>query len=319
MAYEVYAKDCVVWWKAQVGKDCGKTNEYSAFMDSYKFYNYPKNGVANSCAIFYDTGIMKTMTPEPNANAARAILCEPNVDNCGAGCTQKVEYYKKAGRWYPHKAKGCPAQVGDEIFFQKSNGAIYHTGAVVDWDSKGIYTVEGNTNGGKVAEKFYAYSDTKIAGFGRPKWTGWERPKEEKPEPDLKPEPTPEPAPAPDPVPEKKSIDELAKEVIAGKWGNGKERAEKLTAAGYDYQAVQNRVNEMLGVGSSGNSGKTYKVVLSNPNSYLRIRSGAGLDYDEIGRLNLGDKVTVYEQKNGWGKISPNKNEWVYMEFLKKI
>ena len=44
----------------------------------------------------------------------------------------------------------------------------------------------------------------------------------------------------------KKSVDTLAKEVIAGKWGNGEERKQKLTAAGYDYNAVQKRVNEML-------------------------------------------------------------------------
>lgn len=44
----------------------------------------------------------------------------------------------------------------------------------------------------------------------------------------------------------KKSVDTLAKEVIAGKWGNGDERKKKLTAAGYDYNAVQKRVNEML-------------------------------------------------------------------------
>lgn len=44
----------------------------------------------------------------------------------------------------------------------------------------------------------------------------------------------------------KKSIDELAKEVIRGDWGNGTERKEKLTAAGYDYAAIQKRVNEML-------------------------------------------------------------------------
>ena len=44
----------------------------------------------------------------------------------------------------------------------------------------------------------------------------------------------------------KKSIDELAKEVIRGDWGNGMERKEKLTAAGYDYASVQKRVNEML-------------------------------------------------------------------------
>lgn len=44
----------------------------------------------------------------------------------------------------------------------------------------------------------------------------------------------------------KKSIDEIAKEVISGKWGNGAERKQKITAAGYDYSAVQKRVNELL-------------------------------------------------------------------------
>lgn len=42
------------------------------------------------------------------------------------------------------------------------------------------------------------------------------------------------------------AITEIAKEVIAGKWGNGSERKEKLTAAGYDYDAVQEKVNELL-------------------------------------------------------------------------
>jgi len=43
-----------------------------------------------------------------------------------------------------------------------------------------------------------------------------------------------------------KSIDEIAKEVIQGKWGNGATRVTKLTQAGYDPKAVQNRVNQML-------------------------------------------------------------------------
>lgn len=46
--------------------------------------------------------------------------------------------------------------------------------------------------------------------------------------------------------PSLKSIDEIAKEVIQGKWGNGATRATKLTQAGYDPKAVQNRVNQML-------------------------------------------------------------------------
>ena len=48
-------------------------------------------------------------------------------------------------------------------------------------------------------------------------------------------------------TPAKKSIEEIAKEVIAGKWGNGAERKQKLAAAGYDADAVQEKVNALLG------------------------------------------------------------------------
>ena len=44
----------------------------------------------------------------------------------------------------------------------------------------------------------------------------------------------------------KKSVDTIAREVIQGKWGNGSERKQRLTAAGYDYSVVQKRVNELL-------------------------------------------------------------------------
>lgn len=44
----------------------------------------------------------------------------------------------------------------------------------------------------------------------------------------------------------KKSIEQIAKEVIAGKWGNGSDRWSRLIGAGYDYDAVQKKVNEMV-------------------------------------------------------------------------
>lgn len=44
----------------------------------------------------------------------------------------------------------------------------------------------------------------------------------------------------------KKSIDVIAREVIAGSWGNGNERRTRLEASGYNYNAVQKRVNELL-------------------------------------------------------------------------
>lgn len=44
-----------------------------------------------------------------------------------------------------------------------------------------------------------------------------------------------------------KSIDEIAREVIRGDWGNGADRRNRLTSAGYDYASVQAKVNELLG------------------------------------------------------------------------
>ena len=46
----------------------------------------------------------------------------------------------------------------------------------------------------------------------------------------------------------RKSVDQIADEVIAGKWGDGQTRREKLSAAGYDPEAVQAKVNDKLGV-----------------------------------------------------------------------
>ena len=48
------------------------------------------------------------------------------------------------------------------------------------------------------------------------------------------------------PAPSTKSIDEVAREVIQGQWGNGDDRKNRLTAAGYNYAQVQARVNQLL-------------------------------------------------------------------------
>ena len=48
-----------------------------------------------------------------------------------------------------------------------------------------------------------------------------------------------QPAPA-------KSVDEVAREVIRGEWGNGSDRRQRLEAAGYDYDTVQDRVNAIV-------------------------------------------------------------------------
>lgn len=105
----------------------------------------------------------------------------------------------------------------------------------------------------KLRDLGYLAKDEKIDGlFGVKSMKAWQRflndhlGKEEEKKPEPTPTPTPTPTPAPTPAPPKKTVDELAQEVLDGKWGSGKDRKEKLTKAGYDYDAVQNKVNEIL-------------------------------------------------------------------------
>jgi hypothetical protein len=72
-----------------------------------------------------------------------------------------------------------------------------------------------------------------------------------------------------------KSIDTLAREVIAGNWGNGQDRVNRLTSAGYNYNAVQERVNEIL----SGNASKpTEKSIDTLAREVIRGDWGNGQD-----------------------------------------
>lgn len=44
----------------------------------------------------------------------------------------------------------------------------------------------------------------------------------------------------------KKTTDQVAREVIQGQWGNGADRKKRLTQAGYNYNTIQRRVNQLL-------------------------------------------------------------------------
>ena len=43
-----------------------------------------------------------------------------------------------------------------------------------------------------------------------------------------------------------KSIEDIAKEVIQGDWGNCAERKQRIESAGYDYNQVQRLANEII-------------------------------------------------------------------------
>lgn len=77
---------------------------------------------------------------------------------------------------------------------------------------------------------------------------------------------------APAPKPAGNSVDELAREVIAGKWGNGDARKKALTAAGYEYSTIQARVNAILKKGPQSENSTTKKITKG---STVRVNRGA--------------------------------------------
>ena len=96
--------------------------------------------------------------------------------------------------------------------------------------------------------------------------------------------------------PVKKSVDELAKEVISGKWSSGAERIQKLTAAGYDASAVQRRVNELLGASNSitymVKAGDTLTTIARNYGvSYLKIATDNGIVNPNL--IHVGQKLVI--------------------------
>lgn len=111
--------------------------------------------------------------------------------------------------------------------------------------------------------------------------------------------------------PKLKSNVEIAKEVMAGKWGNGTERKKKLEAAGYNYAAVQAEVTKLVNGGSKG-----YKVQVTA--SALNVRAGAGTSYKVVKVVKKGQTLTIIAEKSGWGQLS-DKSGWVSLNYTKKV
>jgi len=139
--------------------------KYAAYIDKNApdFYNGKKNGFA-WCDIFNDyIHIMAAGDVE----TARKALYQPKKST-GAGCSFSAQFFRDNNAW-TDRGKGTP-KLGDQIFFG-TKGNEYHTGIVVKVDSNYVYTVEGNSSD-MVAERKYALNDSKISGYGHPKYTG---------------------------------------------------------------------------------------------------------------------------------------------------
>ena len=139
-------------------------------------------------------------------------------------CPKMIELFKKQGAWIENENR--TPKPGDVIFYDwqdsgkgDNKGNADHVGIVESVTGGKITVIEG-TYSTAVKRRTLAVNSKYIRGYGVPKYD-----KE---------------------ATAKKSVTAIAKEIIAGKWGNGATRKKKLEAAGYNYKEVQQAVNELL-------------------------------------------------------------------------
>lgn len=146
-------------------------------------------------------------------------------------CGNLVELAKKMKIWQENDA--YIPKPGDGILYDwqdtgvgDNKGWPDHIGIVeAVYPEAGYFvTIEGNW-GKKVSRRTISINGRQIRGFITPKYTDDDVPNLENP---------------------MKSVDQIAHEVIAGKWGSGAARKIALEKQGYNYAVIQNRVNEIL-------------------------------------------------------------------------
>ena len=163
-------------------------------------------------------------------------------------CGQMISLAKSMGIWVENDAY-IPLP-GDMILYDwddsgkgDNTGWPDHIGIVESVSNGYIKVIEGNYSD-SVKRRSILVNGKGIRGFICPKYT----------------ELSTGGGVADTPIVGGKTTEEVAEEVINGDWGNGEDRKKKLTEAGYDYQTVQDKVNEIL-------NGEAYKT--ENPDQSL--------------------------------------------------
>lgn len=176
------------------------------------------------------------------------------------GCEQHVKIFKNLGIWIEDGT--ITPKAGDIILYnwdtgvQPNNGYSDHIGIVESVNGYTITVIEGNMNE-KVGRRNIRIGHGNIRGYARPRYSASSSGN----------------VPVQPQKPAQKDITTIAKEVIAGKWGNGDDRKNRLESVGYDFNAVQAEVNRIL----SGSS-KPQKSVNEIAREVLQGLWGNGSD-----------------------------------------
>jgi hypothetical protein len=137
------------------------------------------------------------------------------------GCEKMIGLLKEKGVWVENES--YIPKPADIIFYDwqdngvgDNKGYSDHVGIVEKVSGNTITIIEGNKDAA-VERRTIEVNGKYIRGYGVPKYDA-------------------------EPI-AKKSNEAIAKEVLEGKWGNGQDRINRLTSAGYNYNAIQNIVN----------------------------------------------------------------------------
>lgn len=147
-------------------------------------------------------------------------------------CYYIIEEAKKMGIWVENDA--YVPNPGDAVLYDWQDNGVGdntgnpdHIGTVIEvYPSAGYMVVEEGNYSNAVKKRTISLNGKFIRGFITPKYTD-----------NNVSAPTQTAG---------KSVETVAREVIAGRWGNNPERKKALEAKGYNYEEVRNRVNEIL-------------------------------------------------------------------------
>ena len=234
----------------------GKNEADGSHREIIDIYNAHKP-LARGYAVKYTDAWCAT-TVSAAAIAAECTDIVPTECSCG----KMVELFKGLGEWVEDDAH--VPQPGEVCFYDwqdtgagDNTGNPDHVGVVETCNGSSFIVIEGNRNN-SVSRRTMEVNGKYIRGFGVPNFGT---------------------APA---VPDK-SVEDLAKEVLRGAWGNGEDRKRRLEAAGYDYAAVQKAVNDICNRKSNE---EIAKEVLAgkwgNGQDRKNRLTAAGYDYDAV-------------------------------------
>ena len=240
----------------------GKNEADGSFKEIIDIYNSQKP-LARGYTVKYTDEWCSTFA------SAVSIKCgATSIFPTECGCEKHIELFKALGSWIENES--ITPKAGDVIFYDWNDNGVGdnmgyadHVG-IVESVSNGVITIIEGNNSSAVRRRTIAVNGRYIRGYGRPKYTG-----------EIS-------APT-------QNIDTIVKEVIAGKWGDGEDRKNNLTNAGYNYAEVQSRVNAILN--GSGNVGKksneeiareVIRGVWGNGNDRKNRLTASGYDYYTI-------------------------------------